>query len=233
MRSVVRGSWALALLAATGTGSGCHSATDPTPPCYVDPPTGTNQAALYKVAGPGACGTGATSVTAVPNGGTFAATIRFRVKGAKPNTTYFVQRAAEFPPNPTSADTTCQRADQLPPRAYKLDGKPSALLTDPRAADALAAAVRKDLEADLRDFDIEDKATLRSYYGSLANFALLEGRLDDAIALAMRMPAPIFVEDDVVRKAHGLKLDETPEGAENLRKWLETLSPEELGKYKM
>jgi hypothetical protein len=111
----VRGSCAVALLAASGAGVGCHSATDPTPACYVEPPSGTNQAALYKVAGPGTCGTGATSVTSFANGGSFAATISFRVKGAKPNTTYYVQRAAEFPPNATSADTVCQRADQTSP----------------------------------------------------------------------------------------------------------------------
>ncbi len=87
----------------------------------------------------------------------------------------------------TAAETPrkkIERADQLPPRAYRIDGKPSALLTDARAADALAKALRADLEADLRDLDIEDKATLRDYYASLANFALLEGRLDDAVALA-------------------------------------------------
>jgi hypothetical protein len=37
------------------------------------------------------------------------------VKGAKPSSVYFVQRAAEFPPNSTSADRSCQRADGLPP----------------------------------------------------------------------------------------------------------------------
>jgi hypothetical protein len=183
MRLVVRGSWALALLAATGTGSGCHSATDPTPPCYVDPPTGTNQAALYKVAGPGACGTGATSVTPVPNGGTFAATIRFRVKGATPNTTYFVQRAAEFPPNPTSADTTCQRADQLPPwtaadgfagaawvtfpRPYTDQGPPKTLTTDAAGDGSLdfdyrspqiPAGTKFDVEMRLVDADTGDEA---------------------------------------------------------------------------
>ncbi len=77
-----------------------------------------------------------------------------------------------------------ERADQLPPRAYRIDGKPSALLTDPKAAGALAATIRADLEADLRDLDIEDKATLRDYYSSLATFALMEGRLDDGLALA-------------------------------------------------
>ncbi len=111
----LRGSWSLALLTGVWGAGGCHSATDPTPVCFVEPPSGTNQSGLYKVSGPGTCGTGATSVTPAPNGGTFAATLKFRVKGAKPSTLYYVQRAAEFPPNATSADGSCQRANGVSP----------------------------------------------------------------------------------------------------------------------
>jgi len=45
--------------------------------------------------------------------------------------------------------------------------------------------------------------------------------------------APIFVEEDVVKKAHSLKFDENLEGSEKLKKWLENLKPENFGKYKM
>ena len=103
------------LAAVAALSGGCHYATDPEPLCFVEPPSGTNQSALYRVSGPGTCGTGGTSVTARADGGTFAATLRFRVKGAKPNTLYYVQRAAEFPPNATSADRICQRADGASP----------------------------------------------------------------------------------------------------------------------
>jgi bifunctional DNase/RNase len=65
------------------------------------------------------------------------------------------------------------------------------------------------------------------------NEIVLDSRPSDAIALALRMNCPIFVEDDVVKRAHGLKLDENLEQSENLRKWLETLKPEDFGKYKM
>jgi hypothetical protein len=41
--------------------------------------------------------------------------MKFRVRGARPNTLYYVQRAAEFPPNATSADGRCQRADGASP----------------------------------------------------------------------------------------------------------------------
>ena len=62
---------------------------------------------------------------------------------------------------------------------------------------------------------------------------VFDSRPSDAIALALRTGSPIFVEDDVVRKSHGLKSDEAPDTLENMRKWLESISPDTLGKYKM
>jgi bifunctional DNase/RNase len=62
---------------------------------------------------------------------------------------------------------------------------------------------------------------------------IIDSRPSDAIALALRMNSPIFVEDSVVSKAHSLKFDENLEGSEKLKKWLENLKPEDFGKYKM
>ena len=62
---------------------------------------------------------------------------------------------------------------------------------------------------------------------------VVDSRPSDAIALALRMNSRIYVEEDVVQKSHGLKLDENLETSENLRKWLETLKLEDFGKYKM
>ena len=61
----------------------------------------------------------------------------------------------------------------------------------------------------------------------------IDSRPSDAIALSLRMDAPIFVEDEVVKKAHSLKFDENLEDSEKLKKWLENLKPENFGKYKM
>lgn len=61
----------------------------------------------------------------------------------------------------------------------------------------------------------------------------IDSRPSDAIALALRTNAPIYVEEDVVRRAHCLPLDSSLESPENLRKWLETLAPEDFGKYRM
>ncbi len=61
----------------------------------------------------------------------------------------------------------------------------------------------------------------------------VDSRPSDAIALALRVSAPIFVEDAVIEGAK--KLDFSVENAEpeRLAKWLEDLDPEDLGKYKM
>ncbi|MFB0564738.1 MAG: bifunctional nuclease family protein [Candidatus Aminicenantaceae bacterium] len=62
---------------------------------------------------------------------------------------------------------------------------------------------------------------------------LIDSRPSDAIALALRLKAPIYVEDSVVKRAHSLKFDENLEHSEKLKKWLENLAPEDFGKYKM
>jgi bifunctional DNase/RNase len=61
----------------------------------------------------------------------------------------------------------------------------------------------------------------------------VDARPSDAIALALRTRAPILVEETVIENAKSVDLG--PERADNdrLQKWLESLDPEELGKYKM
>jgi bifunctional DNase/RNase len=62
---------------------------------------------------------------------------------------------------------------------------------------------------------------------------LIDARPSDAIALALRTKAPIYVEEDVIDNAKAM--DGTPERAdsERLQKWLESLDSDDLGKYKM
>jgi bifunctional DNase/RNase len=62
---------------------------------------------------------------------------------------------------------------------------------------------------------------------------IIDSRPSDAIALSLRMEAPIFVEEEVVEKAQSLKFDENLESSEKLKDWLENLEPEDFGKYKM
>ena len=61
----------------------------------------------------------------------------------------------------------------------------------------------------------------------------IDSRPSDAIALALRLNAPIYVKEDVVQKAHSLKFDDNLEDSEKLKEWLENLKPEDFGKYKM
>jgi len=62
---------------------------------------------------------------------------------------------------------------------------------------------------------------------------IIDSRPSDAIALALRVEAPIYVDEEVIKRAHGLKYEDNLENSEKLKQWLESLNPEDLGKYKM
>ncbi|MEO8216046.1 MAG: bifunctional nuclease family protein [Acidobacteriota bacterium] len=59
----------------------------------------------------------------------------------------------------------------------------------------------------------------------------IDARPSDAIALALRTSAPIFVDQSVLDQAQTISAEEGQE--ERMKKWLEDVSPEDLGKYKM
>jgi hypothetical protein len=64
----------------------------------------------------------------------------------------------------------------------------------------------------------------------------VDSRPSDAIALALRMDSPIFVTDEVLSKSANTSttaLSSDRSSPEDIRKWLENLNPEDLGKYKM
>jgi len=61
----------------------------------------------------------------------------------------------------------------------------------------------------------------------------VDSRPSDAIALALRTRSPIFVEESVVESAKGMDITKDAADSERLQKWLESLNPEDLGKYKM
>lgn len=85
---------------------------------------------------------------------------------------------------------------------------------------------------DLRDSTFF--AQIRMVVGHDAGNRTLEvdARPSDAIALALRTEAPIYVAQSVLDQAQTI----TPEGEEDedkMKKWFENLSPEDMGKYKM
>ena len=62
---------------------------------------------------------------------------------------------------------------------------------------------------------------------------MIDSRPSDAIALALRARAPIFVEERVIDNAKTVDFTADRADNERLQKWLESLDPDELGKYKM
>jgi uncharacterized protein len=61
----------------------------------------------------------------------------------------------------------------------------------------------------------------------------IDARPSDAIALALRTRSPIYVEDHVIDSARSVETSKESMDLARLQKWLEGLSEDELGKYKM
>ncbi len=55
----------------------------------------------------------------------------------------------------------------------------------------------------------------------------------DALALALRLDCPIFVDDEVLKSSKLSSAVSDKANSEELRRWLENLSDEDLGQYKM
>jgi len=93
----------------------------------------------------------------------------------------------------------------------------------------LEAAVKKIVVSDLKD-DTFYAVIWLERDGELIS---VDSRPSDALAIALRMDCPIFVDDMVLKTSK----ENTPVAEvtnnEDLRKWLESLSDEDLGRYKM
>ncbi len=61
----------------------------------------------------------------------------------------------------------------------------------------------------------------------------MDSRPSDALALALRLDCPIFVEDQVLKSSKMSTGVSDKSSSDELRKWLENLSDEDLGRYKM
>jgi bifunctional DNase/RNase len=60
----------------------------------------------------------------------------------------------------------------------------------------------------------------------------IDARPSDAIALALRTEAPIFVAQSVLEQAQTISPDGEDQD-EKIKKWFEQLGPDDMGKYKM
>lgn len=62
---------------------------------------------------------------------------------------------------------------------------------------------------------------------------VIDSRPSDALALALRVGAPIFVEESVLEQAKTNEGERDLSDSERLRKWFENLDPDEFSKYEM
>jgi len=95
--------------------------------------------------------------------------------------------------------------------------------------DGLGATVQQIVVNDLKDNTFFAVIEV-SYNGNSVN---IDARPSDAIALALRVNAPIFVTEKVVSKAKSMDIAEEKEETDRWKEWLENLKPEDFGKYKM
>jgi bifunctional DNase/RNase len=93
----------------------------------------------------------------------------------------------------------------------------------------LSAAVERIVVTELRENTFYARIHLRTGAGSV----IVDARPSDAIALALRTQAPIFVEEAVIQSARSIEPSKDQMDVTRIRKWLEELSEGDLGKYKM
>jgi hypothetical protein len=61
----------------------------------------------------------------------------------------------------------------------------------------------------------------------------VDSRPSDALALALRLDCPIYVEESVLKSSKQASAVTEKVNNEELRRWLEGLNDEDLGRYKM
>jgi uncharacterized protein len=61
----------------------------------------------------------------------------------------------------------------------------------------------------------------------------IDARPSDALALALRADCPIYVDEEVLRAAKILPNPADQASSQDVRRWLEGLNDEDLGRYKM
>jgi len=93
----------------------------------------------------------------------------------------------------------------------------------------LNASVERIVVSDLR----ENTFYAIIYLALQGDRIAIDARPSDAIALALRTSAPIYVEERVIDNARTLDVTADTGDTERLQKWLESLDPDDLGKYKM
>ncbi len=95
--------------------------------------------------------------------------------------------------------------------------------------EVLATKVERVTISDLKDNTFYAVVSLRSPSGEF----LIDSRPSDAIALALRADAPIFVREAVLDSAQAVSLASRLTDEDKLKKWLEEAEEDDFGEYKM
>jgi bifunctional DNase/RNase len=93
----------------------------------------------------------------------------------------------------------------------------------------LDAQVQKVVVNDLRDDTFFAVIWLRKEGQNIS----IDSRPSDALALALRADCPIYVDDEVLKTSKLSSTISDKVSSEEMRKWLENLGEEDLGRYKM
>ena len=97
------------------------------------------------------------------------------------------------------------------------------------AIDSLNGRVTRVVVGDLR----EDTFHATVWMDQAGEVIALDARPSDAIALALRSDCPIFVSQQVYEQARRSSNGSSTLSPEELRRWLENLNDDEMGRYKM
>lgn len=93
----------------------------------------------------------------------------------------------------------------------------------------LNAEVRKVVVSELRD----DTFYAVIWLDQNGETVAMDARPSDAIALALRWDCPIYVNRDVLENSRQVSSGSQSINADEMRRWLENLNDDEMGRYKM
>ena len=96
-------------------------------------------------------------------------------------------------------------------------------------ARGLNAEVRKVVVSELRD----DTFYAVIWLDQSGETVTLDARPSDAIALALRWDCPIYVKREVLENSKQVASGTQNVNAEEMRRWLENLNDDDMGRYKM
>jgi uncharacterized protein len=93
----------------------------------------------------------------------------------------------------------------------------------------LDAGVKKVVVSDLR----EDTFYAVIWIERNGEMISVDSRPSDALAVALRLDCPIYVDETVLKSSRNSSTVVESTHSEEIRKWLENLNDEDLGRYKM